>query len=255
MTYAPRGMSLASRANIDPFALIEQAKRKIGRGKLPMKVSWENLTFKAEVATTAVERAANPTWGKTRRLDILKSVSGYAAPGQTTYIMGASGAGKTSLVNILADRISSATPTWLSGNVLFNDEIPVTKHTFQRFCGYVQQDDVLFGTFTVTEALTFAARLKLKNSHEEQDNRVQEIIRDLGLSHVANSRIGSKYKKILPNGERKRLSIGIELVSDPSIIILDEPTSGLDSFMARSICELLQYLAREKGKTVLATIH
>ena len=172
MTYAPRGMSLASRANIDPFALIEQAKRKIGRGKLPMKVSWENLTFKAEVATTDVERAANPTWGKTRRLDILKSVSGYAAPGQTTYIMGASGAGKTSLVNILADRISSATTTWISGNVLFNDEIPVTKHTFQRFCGYVQQDDVLFGTFTVTEALTFAARLKLKISHEEQDNRV-----------------------------------------------------------------------------------
>jgi len=95
----------------------------------------------------------------------------------------------------------------------------------------------------------------LKIPIQYQDNRVQEIIRDLGLSHVANSRIGSKYKKILPNGEKKRLSIGIELVSDPSIIVLDEPTSGLDSFMARSICELLHNLSREKGKTVVATIH
>ena len=138
MTYAPRGMSLATSTKIDPFALIENAKRKMAKGKVPMKISWENLTFQAEVATTVTERQANPTWGKSRRLEILKSVSGYAPPGLTTYIMGASGAGKTSLVNILADRISSATSTWISGNVLFNDEIPVTKHTFQWFCGYVQ---------------------------------------------------------------------------------------------------------------------
>jgi len=68
--------------------------------------------------------------GKTKRLEILKNVSGYAAPGQATYIMGSSGAGKTSLLNILADRVTSATNTWISGNVLFNDEIPVTKQTF-----------------------------------------------------------------------------------------------------------------------------
>ena len=76
--------------------------------------------------------------GRTKRLEILKNVSGYAAPGQATYIMGSSGAGTTSLLNILADRVTSATRTWLSGNVLFNDEIPVTKQTFQMFSGYVQ---------------------------------------------------------------------------------------------------------------------
>ena len=169
--------------------------------------------------------------------------------------MGSSGAGKTSLLNILADRVTSATRTWLSGNVLFNDEIPVTKQTFQMFSGYVQQDDVLFATFTVREALTFAARLKLKLPLPQQDNRVEEIITNLGLSHVATSTIGDTHKKVLSGGERKRVSIGVELVSDPSIILLDEPTSGLDSFKARSICELLHSLAREKGKTVISTIH
>ena len=76
--------------------------------------------------------------------------------------MGASGAGKTSMLNILADRVTSATPTELSGNITFNDEIPVNKTTFQKYAAYVMQDDVLFATFTVREALTFAARLKLK---------------------------------------------------------------------------------------------
>lgn len=117
------------------------------------------------------------------------------------------------------------------------------------------QDDVLFATFTVREALTFAARLKLKCSIEEQDDQVSKIIEDLGMSHIQNSQIGDVHRKVLSGGERKRCSIGVELVSDPSVVLLDEPTSGLDSFKARSICELLHNLARKQGKTILATIH
>ena len=98
--------------------------------------------------------------------------------------MGSSGAGKTSLLNILADRVTSATNTWLSGNILFNDEVPVNKDTFQKYAAYVMQDDVLFATFTVREALTFAARLKLKVSEQEQDRRVDTIISDLGMGHI-----------------------------------------------------------------------
>jgi len=98
------------------------------------------------------------------------------------------------------------------------------------------QDDILFATFTVTEALTFAARLKLKTSEEEQNRTVAQIIQELGLGHVANSRIGDTQRKVLSGGERKRASIGVELVSDPSVVLLDEPTSGLDSFKAQSIC-------------------
>ena len=161
MTLAGRGMSLATRGNLDPLALVASAKENC---KQPIKLSWEDVRFEAVVKTTPAERAADRSLGQTKTLKIVKNVSGFAPPGQATFIMGSSGAGKTSLLNILADRVTSATQTTLSGNILFNDEIPVNKETFQKYCGYVQQDDVLFATFTVREALTFAARLKLKTS-------------------------------------------------------------------------------------------
>ena len=244
-------MSLATKGNIDPIALLERAKEQC---KQPIKLSWEDLSFEAEISMTPAEREAdlllppkerlgNPN-GKTKQLKIVKKVSGFAAPGQATYIMGSSGAGKTSLLNILADRVTSATNTKLSGNILFNDEMAVNKESFQKYAAYVMQDDVLFATFTVREALTFAARLKLKVSEPEQDRLVAKIIVDLGMSHISESQIGDQQRKVLSGGERKRASIGVELVSDPSVILLDEPTSGLDSFKARSICELLHTLAR-----------
>lgn len=98
------------------------------------------------------------------------------------------------------------------------------------------QDDILFSHFTVREALVFAARLKLKTPEAEQDRLVERIIFELGLTMQANSQIGDVRRKVLSGGERKRASIGVELVSDPSIILLDEPTSGLDSFKSQSIC-------------------
>jgi ABC-type multidrug transport system ATPase subunit len=117
------------------------------------------------------------------------------------------------------------------------------------------QDDILFALFTVREALTFAARLKLKVSIEEQDKKVEDIIMDLGLSGVSQSLIGNERRKVLSGGERKRTSIGVELISDPSVILLDEPTSGLDSFKALGIVKLLNEMARKRGKTVCSTIH
>ena len=98
--------------------------------KVPIKLTWDDIKFEAEVKTTAVEREQNTKLGQTKRLEIVKGVSGFAAPGQATYIMGSSGAGKTSLLNILADRVTSAGATWLSGNIKFNDEIPVNKQSF-----------------------------------------------------------------------------------------------------------------------------
>lgn len=133
--------------------------------------------------------------------------------------------------------------------------MPVNTTTFSRYAAYVMQDDILFSHFTVTEALTFAARLKLKTPEDEQDALVNEIIQDLGLYHIRDSQIGDVHRKVLSGGERKRTSIGVELISDPSLILLDEPTSGLDSFKARSICKLLNDLSRKKGKTIVSTIH
>ena len=94
------------------------------------------------------------------------------------------------------------------------------------------QDDVIFEYFTVLEALTFAARLRLNIPIEEQDKRVEKLLKDLGIWRVKDTLVGSTQKKTISGGERKRTSIGVELIVDPSVLMLDEPTSGLDSFRA-----------------------
>ena len=101
------------------------------------------------------------------------------------------------------------------------------------------QDDVIFQYFTVKEALTFSARLKLTIPEAEQDKRVMQLIEDLGLQECADTRVGSVEKKFISGGERKRTAIGVELITDPQIILLDEPTSGLDSFTAVKIVKVL----------------
>jgi ABC-type multidrug transport system ATPase subunit len=101
------------------------------------------------------------------------------------------------------------------------------------------QDDIIFSYFTVREALTFAARLKLKIPEDEQDKRIERLIDELGLTHVVDSQVGSILKKVISGGERKRTAIGVELITDPNVILLDEPTSGLDSFTAVRICKIL----------------
>ena len=117
------------------------------------------------------------------------------------------------------------------------------------------QDDVIFPYFTVREAMTFAARLRLRVSEKEQDLKVESLIHELGLTKCADTIVGSVLKKTISGGERKRTAIGVELITDPSVILLDEPTSGIDSFMAKTICKLLQKLAHVNGKTIVSTIH
>lgn len=95
--------------------------------------------------------------------------------------MGSSGAGKTSLLNVLSDRISLNNGATLEGEVVMNDSIKVTQQTFGSVAGYVMQDDILFENFTPREALTFAARLKLGKNLEDQDKRVTQLLDELGL--------------------------------------------------------------------------
>lgn len=125
---------------------------------------------------------------------------------------------------------------------------------FGTLAAYVMQDDVLYQDYTPREALRFAARLKLPGSDQEQDARVETLLEELGLLGVADTIIGSVLQKTISGGERKRTAIGVELITDPSLILLDEPTSGLDSFKALQIVQLLNKQAR-KGKTVISTIH
>ena len=105
--------------------------------------------------------------------------------------MGASGAGKTSLLNMLSDRISRDNGQKLSGEILINDSLKLSQSVFGSLAAYVMQDDVLYASFTPEEALTFAARLKLGGSEADQDERVQELLVELGLFAIKDTIIGS----------------------------------------------------------------
>ena len=123
----------------------------------------------------------------------------------------------------------------MSGSIKINDHMKLSQDVFGSLAAYVMQDDVLYDSFTPLEALTFAARLKLGGSIAEQDERVQQLLEELGLMGVKDTEIGSAIRKTISGGERKRTAIGVELITDPSLILLDEPTSGLDSFKALQI--------------------
>lgn len=102
------------------------------------------------------------------------------------------------------------------------------------------QDDILFSYFTVEEAFLFAARLKLNVANALQKRRVRQLMTELGLWEIRTTLVGDSLKKTISGGERKRTAIGVEMITDPQVILLDEPTSGLDSFRAFSIVKFLQ---------------
>ena len=126
---------------------------------------------------------------------------------------------------------------------------------FSSLSAYVQQDDILFQTMTVRECLEFAAKLKLPGTLPQKIARVNKLIHDLKLTKCSQTRIGGPLVKGVSGGERKRTSIGVELITDPSLIFLDEPTTGLDSFTATNVMEILRDLAIKDGRTVVSTIH
>ncbi|CAM8999369.1 unnamed protein product [Rhodiola kirilowii] len=182
---------------------------------------------------------------------ILKDVSCEARPGEITAIAGPSGAGKTTLLEILAGKVSTKA---LSGHVVVNNR-PMDPKRFRRLSGYVTQEDALFPSLTVQETLMYSAFLRLRVGKEEAARRVKELIMELGLDHVASSRIGEGSNAGISGGERRRASIGVELVHDPGVILIDEPTSGLDSASAMHVISLLKSMVLRQGKTVVLTIH
>lgn len=169
-------------------------------------------------------------------------------------IIGASGAGKTTLLNFLSGREISQNLE-KQGEILVNGQSSQLVRNFSSLSAYVQQDDILFQTMTVRECLEFAAKLKLPGTLPMKIARVNKLIHDLKLTKCANTRIGGPLVKGVSGGERKRTSIGVELITDPSLIFLDEPTTGLDSFTATNVMEILGDLARKDGRTVVSTIH
>ncbi|KAJ7109815.1 ABC-2 type transporter-domain-containing protein [Mycena epipterygia] len=215
------------------YAESEHAQNEKGTISAHRKIlTWENLNYRV------------PVPGGTRRL--LHDVQGFVGPGLTA-LMGASGAGKTTCLDVLAQRKNIGV---ISGDILV-DGRPLTSD-FARGTAYAEQMDVHEGTATVRESLRFSAYLRQPAavSKEEKDNYVEELLELLELQPLSEALVFS-----LSVESRKRLTIGVELASKPELLLfLDEPTSGLDSQSAFNIVRLLRQLA-DKGQAILCTIH
>lgn len=189
---------------------------------------------------------------------ILNPVNATFDAGVLNVIMGPSGSGKTSLLNAMALRLRNSMGTKYrpAGKLTFNGAVP-SDSVIRSVCSYVcQDDDALLPSLTVRETLRFAAGLRLPSfmSKEEKNRRAEEVLLKMGLKDCADNLIGGELVKGISGGEKRRVSIAVQVLTDPRILLLDEPTSGLDAFTANSIMEVLQGLANE-GRTLILTIH
>ncbi|KAJ3103626.1 hypothetical protein HDU97_009965 [Phlyctochytrium planicorne] len=206
-----------------------------------MTLSWTNVGFSVPVKKKEPEKV------------ILKSMTGAAEPGQIVAILGGSGAGKSTFLNVLAGRIGKGT---LTGAITVNGK-PRQKATWRKVSAYVEQLEVMFKNLTVTETLQYGAQFRLPSTYtkEQKAEKVDRIIQELGLVKCKDTKIGDSELRGISGGEKKRVSIGLELLSQPSILFLDEPTSGLDAFTAVNIIATVSKIAKTRNTTVLMTIH
>lgn len=238
-------------------------------------LEFSSLTY----TVTKKKKDENGSWVN-QEVDLLHRITGYAPKGCVTAVMGPSGAGKSTLLDGLAGRIASGS---LKGRVSL-DGADISPSIIKRTSAYIMQDDRLFPMLTVYETLMFAADFRLGPiAMADKKKRVEKLIDQLGLSvsHLAlfhshsklivrlihafifyvlymqssrNTYIGDEGTRGVSGGERRRVSIGVDIIHGPSLLFLDEPTSGLDSTSAHSVIEKVHDIARA-GSTVILTIH
>ena len=212
----------------------------------PLDLVFKNLTYIVK------DNRESKKQKKEIKKTILNDLNGYFIHGRLTGIMGPSGAGKTSLMEVISNQSKTGE---VRGKLYLNGN-PVDIETIKKISGFVFQDDVILRTMTVSEALYMSALLKLPEtiSKEEKVNIVNEMISILHLEKCKDTIVGDSIIKGISGGERKRLSVGMEMIMNPSIIFLDEPTSGLDTYTAYSLIKSLKNIT-STGRTVVATIH
>ncbi|XP_026390810.1 ABC transporter G family member 9-like [Papaver somniferum] len=214
--------------------------KKVNR---PVTLKFQDVSYEIKLKNGA------PGKGKVEKT-ILKGITGSVQPGEMLALLGPSGSGKTTLLSALGGRLGGR----LTGNITYNGK-PVT-NSMNRNTGFVTQDDKFHVHLTVTETLVFTALLRLPKtlSKDEKIKHAEEVINQLGLTKCKNTIMGGPFLRGVSGGERKRVSIGQEILINPSLLFLDEPTSGLDSTSAQQVVTLLWELAKG-GRTVLMSIH
>lgn len=230
------------------------SRRKLRHGAIRLEDSDDETTklmTEHKPSTLYFEDLTYDFNGKT----ILSGIKGICHPAEVTAIMGASGAGKTTLLDILAQRNKRGS---VEGNLLVNGE-KVSSSDYRKVVGFVDQEDTMLPTLTVHETILNSALLRLPRdmSRSTKEQRVLEVEKELGISHIRDSLIGSEEGKGrgISGGEKRRVGIACELVTSPSILLLDEPTSGLDAYNAYNVIECLVTLAKSYHRTVIFTIH
>jgi len=181
---------------------------------------------------------------------ILDDVSGSANPGEVLAVMGPSGSGKTSLLNVLAGRSSYDEGTIsVNGEALKNQ----SRKKLMSKIAYVKQNDIFFEQLTVRDQLTYTALLRLPSSSFSREKKLEEVEKTISLLRLG--KVADSPIMLCSGGEKKRVNIGTEMLTDPLVLLLDEPTSGLDSTSAFTLMETLQNLCRSEGKTIITSIH
>ncbi|MEW5304769.1 MAG: hypothetical protein WDW36_007357 [Sanguina aurantia] len=216
-------------------------------GEAPrMQIVFRDLVYKVQVKEKGKK-------GLVTR-EILRGLNGVIQPSRATAVMGASGAGKTTLLNILAGHVGGAAS--VTGSISVNGET-VTPERMRLISGFVHQEDVILETMTVREALLFAAMLKLPGSMptREKLGRALDIAEMLNLKKSLDSIVGNSLIQGISGGEKRRLSLGMEMITNPSILYLDEPTSGLDTYTSYKVAKILSSVSHRHHRTVVCTIH
>ncbi|KAM8787164.1 ATP-binding cassette sub-family G member 8 isoform 2-T2 [Rhynchonycteris naso] len=183
----------------------------------------------------------------------IQSLSFRVRSGQMLAIIGSSGCGRASLLDVITGRGHGGKIK--SGEIWINGQ-PSTPQLVRKSVAHVRQHDQLLPNLTVRETLAFVAQLRLPRtfSQAQRDKRVDDVIAELRLRQCANTRVGNAYVRGVSGGERRRVSIGVQLLWNPGILILDEPTSGLDSFTAHNLVKTLSRLAKG-NRLVLISLH
>jgi ABC-type multidrug transport system ATPase subunit len=189
--------------------------------------------------------------GNGARKQILQNISGSVRAGETLGILGPSGAGKTSLLNVLTLNALSGDSTGLCTL----NQTNMTNTVFQDHCCVVTQEDSHRAFLTARETVRYAANFYLKGEGEEKDKQVDSLLKKLGLGDCADTRVGNQFLPGLSGGQKKRLSVAVALLKRPSLMLLDEPTSGLDAAASYHVMQHVKVLAKDFGICVVCTIH
>ncbi|KAK3133118.1 hypothetical protein QOZ80_6AG0532570 [Eleusine coracana subsp. coracana] len=214
---------------------------------VPLSITFEDIRYSVDMPEEIRAQGVKET-----RLELLKGISGSFRPGVLTALMGVSGAGKTTLMDVLAGRKTSG---YIEGNITISG-YPKKQETFARVSGYCEQNDIHSPNVTVYESLAFSAWLRLPADVDYSTRKmfIDEVMELVELLPLKDALVGLPGVSGLSTEQRKRLTIAVELVANPSIIFMDEPTSGLDARAAAIVMRAIRNTV-DTGRTVVCTIH